>query len=816
MSGKPKAASAPRPAAPKPGVPPARPSSKSTSAAPTSPGTSASARPTTGKPVPPPKAASTDKDDPFEVDTSALRQALKLSPRPTKVRTLEVTCPMCETPGYMPPSEAGKDVHCCNPECMVPVFKTQRPKAEAAPVEEVRSNVWLIYGGGLAVVAAIAAGVWFLVLAPQPQDVVVTPVDPTPQTPIQDLHLTPENRVVQATESAPATPLEIRTRGLALILDRARQRDRNRSPDYGTQLAAEAFAVAGDLTKAGEQIRRLQNTAAQAPYLQIQPLAEVGWQQLATNKTQEAQATVTSALAKAKNAPRSIRKSLDALTSLAALCVATKNTKDAQELISREQDLSQRGRLSALWRAAMDSKSFQIDQEARSPWHLVMPEPMRLSVIECLVSQGHTSAALEFLSTAENAASLAACQAAWAGRLAQVRPKQALEQVADGLKATKATPAGEAQAWAAVAFSASLQKNGELMTAALERAVTASSTLKAPAVIPVLSLREIHSSEGKPHVGLPNPAPAQAAAQAFGALALAQLQAGQKEAAWTSFQAAVRQAQGMAPSPALTQELLTACETQESSLRGQLNQALNLGGNEQRIGTEFARYRRQCAKLHAEAQRRLDLQVAILDGALEAGLLPEIWTLVKEQSAESDAQSRNPYQMTSFPGRLAAFAEAEGKTELAGEIQASSGEKRFVIDPLDQVNARASATLAAGNRAEASDIVEQAYRSQLGKKQPDRIDEIALRICARAQTDTPPKEMIPFIKNLADVVIQEDAFLLLAGFTMQHKTAAELWTSSETSRDLDALDFVSLFRGFAGGYVTAPAPPPSPPVEQTK
>jgi len=821
MSGKPQAAAPNRPATAKPAAArpsgsSARPAAKSNPATPASPGTPTSGRPTTGKPTSPQKSATGDQDDPFEVDTSALRQALKLSPRPTKSRTLEVTCPMCETSGFMPPSEAGKEVHCCNPDCMVPVFKTQRPQVEEAPVEETRTNGWLLYGGGLGALAAISAAVWFFVLAPQKPDVVETPDIPVPETPIQDLNLTPENRIVQATDAPPATPSEIRTRALAAIVDRARQRDRNRSPDYGTQLAAEAFADAGNLTKAGEQIRRLQGSAAQAPYLQIQPLVEVGWQQLAANKPQDAQATVTTALTKSRNAPRSIRKTLDALTSLAALCVMTGNTKEAQELITREQDLTQRGRLSALWRAAIDSQSFQIDQEARAPWHRIMPEPMRLAVIESLVAHGQVDAAEELISTGENVASIATCQAAWAGRLTQNASAQSLERVAEGLKKLKGGPAAEVQTWAAVAFSALLKKNQELATAALERAVVASGNLKAPAPVALPNLRAIHGSEGKPHVGLPNPAPVQAASQAFASLAIAQMEAGQKDAGWASFQQAVRQAQGMAPSPALTQELLTACETQESSLRAQLNQTLNLGSSEQRIGTEFARYRRQCGKLHAEAQRRLDLQVAILNAALDAGLFQETWELVKEQSQSSDLQARDPFFTTSLPSRLLSLAEARTLPDLASEVRSAAGDQRIEVDPLDRVESRATAALADGNFSQSSDIVEQAYRSQIGKKQPDRIDEITLRICARAQTAVPPKEMIPFIKNLADVVIQEDAFLQLAGYTMQHNTAAELWTISESSRELDALDYVSLFRGFVGGFMAAPAPAPSVPAADQK
>jgi len=817
MSGKPQSGSKPSVAAkPKPAVPPSRPAGKPTASSspagtPPSPG-----KPSPGKPAPA-KPAASEKDDPFEVDTSVLRRAIKLAPRPTKTRTLEVTCPMCETSGFMLPADAGKDVHCCNPECLVPIFKTQKPKVETAPVEEPRNRAWVIYTGGLLTLIVAGVAVWFFVLNPPKPEVVDTPEIPQPETPIQELNLTPENRVVQTTEAPPATLKEIRMQSLAAIVDRARQRDHNRSPEYGTQLAAESFANAGELAKAGEQIRRLQSTAAQAPYLQIQPLVDVGWQQLAAGQMKEAQASVATALSKSQNAPRSIRKTLDAITSLAALAIAVDQQADAEALINREQDFGLRGELSALWRAAVDAKTFQIDLEHRAPWHLAMPEPMRLSVIECLVTHQQADKAAALTSTATNAASRAMCQAAWAGRLTQQDPERALDRVTTGLKAMQATPATQAQIWASVAFSAIQAKRPDLAEAALKQALEAAASINAPKAIPVPTLRQIHNSDGKAYAGLPDPTPAQANAQAFAAIALAQLESGQTEAAWTSFQQAVQQTQGMAPSATLTQELLTACETREASLRAQLNDALNLGNNQQRIGTEFARYRRQCGKLHAVALQRLDLQTAFLQAAIEAGLTEQSWSLIQERLHSNNPQTQEPYLETPLPGLLISLAEAENKPELARKIQDEATEKRIEVDPLDQLYARASIALAAGNLPQSSDLIKHAYRAQVGKKQPDRIDEISLRLCARAQSASTPDAVVTYIKNLADVVMQEEALLQLAGYSMQHGTAPELWKQTTQLRDLEALDRVSLFRGFVAGYTpepVAPLPVPEAPMKK--
>src|SRR5262245_7074039 len=57
-------------------------------------------------------------DDPFGVDHSVAANAIPVSRQGGGAKTLEVTCPMCETTGFVSPKAAGKQVKCCNPQCM--------------------------------------------------------------------------------------------------------------------------------------------------------------------------------------------------------------------------------------------------------------------------------------------------------------------------------------------------------------------------------------------------------------------------------------------------------------------------------------------------------------------------------------------------------------------------------------------------------------------------------------------------------------------------------------------------------------------------
>ena len=110
-------------------------------------------------------------DDPFDVDQTAVLKAIRATPRPAKGRLHKVTCPMCDTVGFVPKKAIGKDIRCANKDCMVPIFKvpTKKPKGDPRPVtrqvvEETSSRSPLIlYGGIAALVIATGLGVLFVI-----------------------------------------------------------------------------------------------------------------------------------------------------------------------------------------------------------------------------------------------------------------------------------------------------------------------------------------------------------------------------------------------------------------------------------------------------------------------------------------------------------------------------------------------------------------------------------------------------------------------------------------------------------------------------
>ena len=76
----------------------------------------------------PPDDRSKAVDDPFDsISAQSAVNVIACAPRKTKSRTHRIVCPMCDTPGYIPRTAAGRQVRCCSSECMVPVFTAPGP-----------------------------------------------------------------------------------------------------------------------------------------------------------------------------------------------------------------------------------------------------------------------------------------------------------------------------------------------------------------------------------------------------------------------------------------------------------------------------------------------------------------------------------------------------------------------------------------------------------------------------------------------------------------------------------------------------------------
>ncbi len=813
MSGKPK----PKAASPKSSADAKKPVSKD-------PGQKTSKAATgSAKSKPSAKAAEADKkkddDDPFEVDTFAVKKALKLAPRPTKTRTYEIVCPMCETKGFLLPQDAGKDVQCANPECIVPVFKSKRPKVEAPPEEESDNKKTFI----IAVVAVVLLGSVFGIYSMMgPKD----PEGPIGGTgpdngPVGSQECDDCPLIVDCDDCKPEaiSIAEIKSQSLKKI-ERAvgGKGSGDQNPFIGKQLTAQAFAVSGDIAEAQKHLKRLRAGGASTGYLQLQPAADIAWAQLKNGDQDAATITAMDAVVEARKVPRNLRRtlgnvrsSLDAVTSITAVLVAVGKQDEAVKFISEqikdaEGDLGYRGKASALWRAAYDSQTFDVGLEASRPYHIVMPEPLRMGVIETLVAKGRPSEAFSAISTANSVSATDACRAAWAGRLAEMNSESVIADVT--AKESGVSPVGLTRMWAAVASHLKTRKQDESAQVAFDKAVAAAA--KIPAIQPekVPTMKEIYNSPGKAYLGLSNPSAERSAAMACADIAMVSIQFQNTVQAKEYLEKSMAYARATTPSPAKTQELYDACQSRSNSVRSQLQSTLELSSSQ--VRGAFNRYRKQCQALNEFAADRFQFQLDLLRGIAKAGLLQETWDFASARHELADSTEREPFLDSSLPGLLIILAELNDRQDLKQSVYTALDDPEF--DAVDRSTGAIRVDFQKGNMRAAADNLRQFYRSKPAHDSRDRSDMIALEIIGNVQRKRSVKATFEFITTLVDPVLRQDAVLLFAAYTSQTGTASELWEilNTQNIRELSGLEQGAIYLGFVSAIPKASATTPEP------
>lgn len=276
LANKPAAAA---PSAPKPTkAPPAKPDSTPTRKPASS---SSGSRPNT-----PARPASPTGKDPFAVDPTTLKGVTPLSRKRTPQNPEKIVCPMCDTAGYAPVAASGKDVRCANPKCMVPVFTAPNfagPEREkVVEPSSTKSTVLLLLGVALLVFGGGFAYWWMNFRVPQQPAAVGGPgPGPGPITP----PVTP-----QPEDPEPETPATATTQGPSA--DELREQAFSRWPQtlntvadlprrmFRYRLAAESYAIAGNLDKAREHLSVIEEAGDSNRFFQIAPLAQILWAEL--------------------------------------------------------------------------------------------------------------------------------------------------------------------------------------------------------------------------------------------------------------------------------------------------------------------------------------------------------------------------------------------------------------------------------------------------------------------------------------------------------------------------------------------------------
>lgn len=343
-------------------------------------------------------------DDPFG-EKSDVSQAIPVSRQKTARATEPVTCPMCDSTGYLPPQAFGRDVKCFNPGCLAPVFSAPRRSAAAPQQFKGSSKRERDHGVPLplvisisSLVAIVALGVsWFIFIR--------KPVEPPRPTTANDRPSRrgentdqPATEPTKPVEPEPTEPVVQRTaqQGIDAIIAVSAKEEFNRSKPYCVRLAAYALALEGNQTGSLEQLERLKSFSSSPPHYQIEALTRLAWNALATGDQELAK----SWLSKAKESQEFLgtkgRDRLDLSIPLAAALAATGDLAGAESLL-KEPDKSTTGQLSAAVQIARSIGSFDINQWIPGSLPGGWENPQRAAVTARLVVEGRNEEALQWV-----------------------------------------------------------------------------------------------------------------------------------------------------------------------------------------------------------------------------------------------------------------------------------------------------------------------------------------------------------------------------------------------------------------------------------
>ncbi|REK27351.1 MAG: hypothetical protein DWQ45_08340 [Planctomycetota bacterium] len=798
MTGKPSA----RPAA-------AAPAQKKEAAAPAEPKAAPKSKPAAAskRAASAPSEPAFDEGDPFEVDTRAMVKASPVSRKPAKGRMMRVVCPMCETPGFISPRQAGQEVKCVNPKCLVPVFTAPEPKAAPEPDPEpsrgLTGTVFTI--AALVLIAAVGAGLYFVFLGGEESgnsgiespDVVDSPVT----TPGDGDDSQPEEGEKPPPPPPPVDLEVVKKTSLTEIVKAAQQRDRNRSKPYGRRLAAESFVDVGDLQKADVQLNDMRNVPGYVPFYEIEPLVMIAIARYQNGNLEGARAAIDDALSKA-DLPQVGRTPLDAAGVLAAALYFLGRTDDAVQLASTPAaDVQEpRARLSTLWRGAIDAETYSIEHDVSTPALTNMPRPQWVTVTRTLLAWDKPDLALQWVRAAPDRATLENCAAVWAAAEHARNPAATSESI--GALAGELEASGQARLWAAVAYSHIRQGDDSGAAEYLQRAVAALQAAPSPSdPMPTPSMKDISEGEDKPRLGLPDPMPLIATSYAALDVAEVQVAMGDAEAGWSSVEQALHCLRATAPSPEATEALVEECQRSRQAVESRL--ASQLGVDQSRLFLAFNRYRKQCGRLHELALERMEREVRLIKRAIDLSFVQPVWEEILAKQQATDLEQAEPWFATTVPAMVLAYARFREQSDLVAAIAEGLAGANPPADPVDEVKLQLPVAVEENDFSQARSVLQKYQQRTSGDRSEAHL--LVLAAVSRLISQDDYKSAIALALAAPDPLAQEDALWWIAASSVRDGRHSLLWREYE-KWNLPATSRAALYRGLIAGLDHAPQP----------
>ena len=756
-------------------------------------------------------------DDPFELErqqqTSKVIQLLR---KPVKGKMNRYVCPMCDTPGFASSKVVGKEVKCSNAGCLAPVFLV--PDTEAAerktteekkPDPNQKSKLPLI----AAIVASVAVigGVYFYFTTSVPDgSELAKPFDnPIIKNQSKNSMIPDKNKPTvnplanngQQTQNTstdvkqPVSPELVQKTSLESMVELSRSRD-NRSKPFSRRLAAEAYAISGDLTGSREQIARIDAVDPHLPFYKLFPLIEIGWLQLQEKDTAGLKKTLDETVELSKKIPEyGGRDTLDLISRLAAFWVAAGNEDAAEELISKHQAENSLAQLSAYLQIAHETNYYNF--ESLIDLHRRWNAPQSVATTLILISHDYDEAALNWAALAPEAIDRTEAVTQWSLAVLEQAVNQDKKPGIDMIQPAemKLSATGNALMYARCAFELNALKKPELAKAFLTKSKSFLEKIPVPAPLKLGSLKEIYSMK------LPASEPLELASQAYIQIACAEAELGEQTEANRFLKNAVQSIQAMAPSLAAVQAKQN--ESSNFNFKEQIKDTLNLDSDD-RINRAIRDYRKQLNSLKSAAENRSTLLVNLLSQAAKTKLSASVWNLAQQSQQAADENLKDTLLDSSLPATI--LDASQKNSDLTAQIKKALNDK---IPPLRKEDLLVQQTLFLVKNNKPEQAAHEINQSDLKKAWKG---QLSLKLLSVLINQSKFEQAIQFVTAIKDQVLREDMLNAIGAIAaVQNKVpeVSEILESNVYTPTERISGYLGLVSGLQIAKSKAPAPEPT-------
>ncbi len=748
-------------------------------------------------------------DLPFESELTTGKSAIPAMPNPTKQRTLQVICPMCDTPGYLPPTAAGQSVRCANSKCVMPVFTapSEKKKEEAPPPPPApkASNLPMIGAITLAALALFAAGIYLTmfhksgpaqkVLSEEEKQMIAEmagnnkknpAVKPNPADVGPGVQPPKDNgKESKSVDKTVQSNEELVKSALKQMKDSSLAAEKQRSKPYCRQLSAEANAVTGNAATAREHLEQLSKVGPAVTYYRVIPLLDLFWGEFITGDKAAALKTLNSAVSEISKLPKFGRTRLEIVGRVVAALAAADRIPEAITMLSGFHSSEPEAQLAARLQMATDGKLGRlVDSNSVLPWK----NPQAVAATSSLIARDQMSAAVAWIAAQANEEAKAECLSVWAQETAFRKAAQG-ELDSDGTiaaSAEKLAPAFAARVWARAGCGRVLAKDQVGASAAARLALEKLATINIPAEPAMPSIKQTVKFPKE----MPAAEPLFQAAVAAGELAFLQIQSKETKAdAEKSLDQALSFVRATAPTFAAAQPRQDEAERLGSAgLLKLLKQELKLKSDDE-ARTSASNYKRALTEIVDASQRKFAIETELLSRLRGAGLglNEKVWIVVSTRTMADDINRRENFFATGLPGEL--IEGLKGTSEEQAILGAWSLRSKAAEPPRPaQVELN---ELLKSNLPAAAEFVQSI------DNKTSRRDELLLRTASVLPTVNQLSTAFQFIGKLEDPVAREECYRFAAALGAQRGQSEEVW--KQVSVVQQHTEKVALCRGLIAG-----------------